>query len=177
MTGDNPWVHLGGEFLNWMAASETLALPVEAIEYAGMLLLMNVLYSMKQFQWLHRAVDILKNRDAFNEHVKPQGTHIMTSNKSVALELRKLSAMERAVLKKAGKRRIAWGRFFIVEKYDAGLPTGKGRTIFDLSVFSRMCARPFPVNLPHIPILLQRIGSYRFEESYMWTSDWKNFFT
>ena len=32
MTGDNPWVHLGGEFLTWVAASETLALPVDAIE-------------------------------------------------------------------------------------------------------------------------------------------------
>ena len=176
MTGDNPWVHLGGEFLTWVAASETLALPVDAIEYAGMLLLINVLYGMKQFTWLHRAVNILRDREAFLEHVKPQCTPVMTSNSSVTKELRNLSAMDRAVLKKASKYRKAWGRFFIVPKYDGGLPTGKGRTIFDLSVFSRLCARPFPVNLPHIPILLQRIGSYRFEESFMWTSDWKNFF-
>ena len=176
MTGDDPWVHLGGEFLSWMAASEKLALPVDAIEYAGMLLLINVLYGMKEFNWLRRTVSILQSREAFYEHVKPQNTTIMTSNMSVKDELRTLSKMERAVLKHASKHRRAWGRFFIVPKYDGGLPTGKGRTIFDLSVFSRLCARPFPVNLPHIPILLERIGSYRFKESWMWTSDWKNFF-
>ena len=176
MTSDYPWIHFGGELLNWMASTESLALPVDAIEYAGMLLLMNVLYGMKEFNWLRRTVNILQNREAFYEHVKPQNTPIMTSNMSVRDELRKLTKMERAVLKHASKHRRAWGRFFLVPKYDGGLPTGKGRTIFDLSVFSRLCARPFPVNLPHIPILLERIGSYRFEESWMWTSDWKNFF-
>ena len=178
MSGDyDPWVHSGGEFLNWMAKTETLALPVDAIEYAGMLLLLNVLYGMKQFKWLKRAVDILQDRQAFHEHVKPKPTRIMTSNSSVTHELRKLSKMERAVLKNASRCRMAWGRFFIHPKYDGGVPTGKGRTIFDLSVFSKLCARPFPVNLPHIPMLLQRIGSYRFKNSYMWTSDWKFFFT
>ena len=177
MTGDNPWIHYGGEFLYWMAQSEKMALPVDAIEYAGMLLLINILCGTpKEFNWLRRAVSILQRRETFNTHVKPQSTPIMTSNMSVKEELRKLSKMERAVLKHASKHRRAWGRFFIVPKFDGGLPTGKGRTIFDLSVFSRLCARPFPVNLPHIPILLHRVGSYRFHESTMWTSDWKNFF-
>ena len=98
MTSDYPWIHFGGELLNWMAASESLALPVDAIEYAGMLLLMNVLYGMKEFNWLRRTVNILQNREAFYEHVKPQNTSIMTSNMSVRDELRKLTKMERAVL-------------------------------------------------------------------------------
>ena len=67
-------------------------------EYAGMLLLMNVLYGMKEFNWLRRTVNILQNREAFYEHVKPQNTSIMTSNMSVRDELRKLTKMERAVL-------------------------------------------------------------------------------
>ena len=79
MTGDDPWVHLGGEFLSWMAASETLALPVDDIEFAGMLLLINVLYGMKEFKWLRRTVSILQEREAFYVHVEPKETPPMTS--------------------------------------------------------------------------------------------------
>ena len=111
MTGDDPWIHYGGEFLNWMAHSEKMALPIDAIEYAGMLLLVNILCGApKEFNWLRRAVSILQSRETFNAHVKPQSTPIMTSNMSVKEELRKLSKMERAVLKHASKHRRAWGR-------------------------------------------------------------------
>jgi len=97
---------------------------------------------------------------------------IQKSNRYVLEQLRHKDN----VLRDAMEQQVAWGRLYIVPKYDEGKPTGKGRTILDLSQFSKLCARLRPVNLPHIPTLLRRIGSYRFKECYMWTADWKNFF-
>jgi len=179
MTFDNPWTQFGGEFRKWTPPTENKTLPIDPIEFAGMILLYNVISGfgplLKQMNWLTTLVGILRDREVYLKEVQPKSIPVLTSNRSTRDVLKQLR-YEYRVLRDALKNQQAWGRLYLVPKYDCGIPTGMGRTILDLSQFSKLCARPRPVNLPFIPGLLRRIGSYRFERCFMWCADWKNFF-
>ena len=174
MTNPDFWGPFGGEYRRMGRAPANRAkMPLDPIVYAGLLLYIQVLAGMKSCKWLVRSISIVNepHGKAFERHVKPTGGSAKTTNSSWSATIKELVGC--GVLEATtGFLRKSFGKLFVVAK---GL-SGKGRAIFDFSDLNRKSARPFPPNLPHIPSLLERVGSYRHKEGWTWKADWKNFF-
>ena len=170
MTWIDIWGPYGGEYRRCEPKARKYHLPLDPIEFAFLLALAQVLAGMRKCTWLCTAISIVRDETAFMLHVKPRQTAPSTVQRSWLPQLRDL--VEASVLKVASKVHMAYGRFFVVAKGATGL----GRAIFDMSIFSRACARPYPVNLPNIPSLLTFIGSMKQEEGWVWTADFRHWF-
>ena len=173
MTNPDFWGPYGGTYRRMgRYPTDRAHTPLDPIVYAGLLLYIQVLSGMKNCRWLVRAIGIVNDStgETFNKHVQPKGGKERTTNRSWAKTVTELVSC--GVLEIAKGIKTSFGNLFVVAK---GL-TGRGRAIFDFSDLNRNSARPFPPNLPHIPSLLERVGSYRHKEGWTWKADWKNFF-
>ena len=179
MTFPDIWSENGGSFRRCNPPSERVKLGIDPISCAFVVIMANVLVTMRSFKWLTTANAILTNHDDFLLYVKPDPsaqtkTHTTCSSSWLPI-LKQLvtSGVLEALTSLTHRARLAYGRFFIVAK--PGL-LGLGRAIFDMSLFSRLCARPYPVNLPYLPELLWMIGSWRHKDGFCWAADYRHWF-
>jgi len=172
MTGADLWSNLGGFFRGFRPPSDRVKLELDPILVAYSVDAARVLATNRGLRWLTTALGVFTNYDCFMENVKPdprakQCTHQTISEKWLPT-LRKLEAWN--LLEAASKIRMAYANFFIIPKEDSE----GGRAIFDLAAFSRLCARPYPVNLPYIPSVLRLIGSWRMNSGFCWSADYRH---
>ena len=179
MTYPDIWSAYGGTYHRCNPPSDKVKLGIDPISCAFAVIMAHVLVTMREFKWLATASSILTDHDSFMEHVKPhhsakEKTHTTCSSSWLA-SLQQLSAsgVLETITSLNKRARLAFGRFFIVAK--PGL-LGLGRAIFDMSLFSRLCARPYPVNLPHLPELLWIIGGWRHKDGFAWAADYRHWF-
>ena len=177
MNYPDSWGAYGGIYRRCTPPAQRMRLQLDPITCAYVVILMNVLVGMRDFKWLTTACSILTDHDAFLEKIKPsKEAKTRTHTTCAKYWLPTLEQLARSgVLDElaANAPRRAYGRFFIVEKPGLG---DLGRGIFDLSIFSRLCARPYPVNLPHLPQILWMIGSWRHKNGFAWAGDYRHWF-
>ena len=175
MTGPDVWRPFGGKLRRFARTEEKVRLNVDPIFFAAGVLLLQVLVGMEGYAWLAIAIGILTKKDVFERHVAPQRGQKFTTFSGWHDVITKL--LRAGVLKLATGAQYAWGTVFLVAKGN-----GLGRFVFNLSLFSRLCKRPIPVNLPFIPELVRRIGLLRRAGSpddpggWCWSADYKNWF-
>ena len=172
MTGADLWSNLGGFFRGFRPPSERVKLDLDPIHVAYRVDAARVLATNREFKWLTTALGVFSNYDCFMEHVKPdprakEATHQTVAGKWLPT-LQKLVSWN--LLEEASKIRMAYASFFIIPKEDAE----GGRAIFDLGIFSRLCARPYPVNLPYVPNVLRMIGGWRMGSGFCWAADYRH---
>ena len=176
MTGPDMWYAYGGGVRRCSPPSgRNKQLDVDPVFVACCVLLMNVLVGTRGFTWATTAVSILSDFDSFMLHVKPHPDAArLTKIECHECWLKQLGYMrDCGVFEDAKGERKAYGRFFVVEK--PGL-TLTGRPISDMSALSRLCARPYPVNVAHLPSFLRLIGVWRRASGFIWAADYRHWF-
>jgi len=172
MSGHDLWSFLGGQFRSFRPASQRVMLDLDPILCAYRVDAARVLQTNRDFRWLSTALGVFSNYDVFMEHVKPDPTAKQATHQTVAAKwlptLKKLE--EWNLLETAASIRMAYASFFIIPKEGAE----GGRAIFDLAAFSRLCARPYAVNLPYVPHVLRLIGAWKHGSGFCWAADYRH---
>jgi len=172
MSGRDLWGTLGGSFRSFRQPSERKHIELDPILVAYRVDAAKVLVTNRHLNWLTTALGIFTNYEKFMEHVRPDPRAKSLTHRTVSQQwlptLQKLVRWN--VLEEASKCRMAYSRFFIIPK--AG--QSDGRAIFDFSTFSRLCARPYPVNLPYIPNVIRLIGAWRMGSGFCWAADYRH---